>query len=164
MFEKLKNLFTTTDNSIRLLSPVAGEAVPLSRVPDPTFSEEMLGKGAAVIPSDGRIVSPVDGKVLGIFKTCHAVTLRSDDGAEILIHIGLDTVKLGGQHFTPHVKKGDIVKAGQLMIEADIKAIEAEGYNTITPVLVCNTDEYSSVEGVFGTVPSLGELIVLQRK
>lgn len=163
MFEKLKSMFGgSRDSGSTVLSPVAGVAVSLDEVPDPTFSECMLGKGAAVIPSCGRIVSPVAGKVLGIFRTCHAVTLLADNGAELLIHIGIDTVKLDGQHFTPHVVKGDAVKPGQLLIEVDLDAVKAAGYNVITPVLVCNTDSYSVVEGVTGPVEELSELIRLR--
>lgn len=167
MFEKLKTLFNAASEgagALTVLAPVAGEAVPLSAVPDPTFAEEMLGKGAAIIPTSGRIVAPVDGKVLGIFRTCHAVTLEAENGAQILVHIGLDTVKLAGEHFTPHVKKGDILKAGDLMIEVDLEAVKAAGYNTITPVLVCNVEDYSTVEGTTGTVAALDTLIKLKKK
>lgn len=165
MFEKLKGLFGSAkpDNAVSILTPVAGEAVSLKEVPDPTFSEEMLGKGAAVIPTDGRVVSPVNGKVLGIFRTCHAVTLQSEDGAEILIHIGLDTVKLAGEHFTPHVKKGDAIKAGDLLIEMNLAAVKAAGYNTITPVVICNPGDYASVEGARGPVRQGDTLITLRK-
>ncbi|MEG1687239.1 MAG: PTS glucose transporter subunit IIA [Angelakisella sp.] len=166
MLEKLKGLFglSKADNTAVILAPVAGESVPLQEVPDPTFSQELLGKGVAILPTSGRIVAPVDGKVLGIFRTSHAVTLGAENGAEILIHIGIDTVKLAGQHFTPHVVKGDLVKAGDLLIEADLEAIQAAGYNTIVPVLVCNTDEFNDVAGSFGTMAELDTLITLQKK
>lgn len=167
MLDKLKEIFggkpKTPQFCETILAPVAGEAVPLSAVPDATFSEEMLGKGAAIIPTSGRIVSPINGKVLGIFRTCHAVTLQSAEGAEILIHIGIDTVKLGGAHFTPHVAKGDMVKAGDLLIEVDLAAVKAEGYNLITPVLVCNVDEYKTIAGLQGQVGELDPLINLAR-
>lgn len=163
MFGSLKKLFgAPKERAFTLLAPLDGEAVPLSVVPDPTFAEELLGKGAAIIPTNGRVVSPVNGKVLGIFKTCHALTLQSEDGAEILIHIGIDTVKLGGEHYTPHVVKGDMVKAGDLLIEFDLEAVKAAGYNTITPVLVCNTEEYKEVVGSTGTVKSGDTLITLK--
>ncbi|CUN78832.1 PTS system beta-glucoside-specific transporter subunit IIABC [Clostridium disporicum] len=104
-----------------------------------------MGKGAAIIPSEGRAVSPVDGVVSAIFETNHAIGLTADNGAEILIHIGLDTVRLGGKYFTAHVKNGDKVKAGDLLVDFDIKAIQEEGYDTITPVLVTNPDNYSNI-------------------
>ncbi|MEG2073923.1 MAG: PTS glucose transporter subunit IIA [Angelakisella sp.] len=163
MFDSLKKLFSAAanGNTFIIKAPVSGEAVPLSEVPDPTFSEELLGKGAAIIPTDGRVLSPVDGKVLGIFRTCHAVTLKAEDGAEILIHIGLDTVKLDGEYYTPHVKKGDMVTVGQLLIEFDLEAVKSAGYNTITPVLVCNTEEFKAIEGKLGTVKAGDPLITL---
>lgn len=165
MLDKLKGLFGSgkEKNTITIGSPVAGKAVPMTEVPDETFSSGMLGKGSAVIPTSGRIVAPVSGKVLGIFRTCHAVTLRSDDGAELLIHIGIDTVKLGGEHFTPHVEKGDTVTAGQLLIKVDLEAVKAAGYNTITPLLVCNVDEYKEVTGLTGPVEELSPLIKMQK-
>ena len=165
MFNKLKGLFggAKEQEELGVPAPVAGEAVPLQQVPDPTFSEELLGKGGAIIPSNGRIVSPVAGKVLGIFRTSHAVTLQADNGAEILIHIGLDTVKLAGACFTPHVTKGQQVQPGDLLIEADLEGIKAAGYNTITAVLVCNTDEFSSVTAATGPVEALAPLITLKK-
>ncbi|MEG0753121.1 MAG: PTS glucose transporter subunit IIA [Angelakisella sp.] len=165
MFEKLKNLFGGAKEAAitGILSPVQGKAVSLREVPDPTFSEEMLGKGVAIVPTVGRIVAPAAGKVLGIFRTCHAITLQTESGAELLIHIGIDTVKLDGVHFTPHVKKGDQVQVGDLLIEMDLEAIQAAGYNTITPVLVCNVDDFTTIEGVLGDVNE-GDLIVKLNK
>jgi beta-glucoside PTS system EIICBA component len=131
-------------NSI-VLSPIEGKAVSLKQVNDVTFSEEIMGKGAAIIPTVGRAVAPVDGTVSALFETKHAIGLTADNGAEILIHIGLDTVKLGGKHFTAHVKSGDRVKAGDLLVEFDIEGIKKEGYEVITPVLVTNTYDYKDI-------------------
>ncbi|MCB2339620.1 beta-glucoside-specific PTS transporter subunit IIABC [Clostridium estertheticum] len=128
-----------------ILSPVEGKTVSLSQVNDATFSEGIMGKGVAIIPSKGRVVSPVNAVVTALFNTKHAIGLTSEDGIEILIHIGLDTVKLEGKYFTAHVKKGDNVKAGDLLIEFDIKAIEDAGYEVITPVIVTNPDQYKDV-------------------
>ena len=136
---------TSPQTDALVLAPIKGKAVSLSQVNDITFSEEIMGKGAAIIPSEGRAVSPVDGVVSAIFETNHAIGLTADNGAEILIHIGLDTVKLGGKYFTAHVKNGDKVKAGDLLVDFDIKAIQEEGYDTITPVLVTNPDNYSNI-------------------
>lgn len=133
-----------TSSSV-VLSPIEGKAVSLKQVNDITFSEEIMGKGVAIIPTVGRAVSPVNGTVSALFETKHAIGLTADNGSEILIHIGLDTVKLGGKHFKSHVKTGDKVKAGDLLVEFDIKAIKEEGYETITPVLVTNTDSYNDV-------------------
>lgn len=136
---------TEVTSSSVVLSPIEGKAVSLKQVNDITFSEEIMGKGAAIIPTVGRAVAPVDGIVSALFETKHAIGLTADNGAEILIHIGLDTVKLGGKHFKAHVKSGDKVKAGDLLVEFDIKAIQEEGYEIITPVLVTNVDSYNDV-------------------
>lgn len=129
----------------KILAPIQGKSVSLSQVNDITFSEEIMGKGVAIIPSVGKAVSPVNGVISALFETKHAIGITSDDGAEILIHIGLDTVKLGGKHFTAHVKNGDKVKAGDLLVEFDIEAIKKEGYEVITPVLVTNVSDYKDV-------------------
>lgn len=128
-----------------ILAPIEGRVVSLSQVNDATFSEEIMGKGAAIIPSAGKAVSPVNGVISALFETKHAIGIKSDDGAEILIHIGLDTVKLNGKHFKAHVKAGDKVKTGDLLVEFDIKAIKKEGYEVITPVLVTNVNDYEDV-------------------
>ncbi len=123
---------------IRILSPVTGQAVKLDDVPDPVFSGKILGDGAAVIPSEGKIVSPVDGEVVSVAETLHAYGLRTAEGLELLIHVGLDTVKLKGSCFQVHVKEGVQVKAGDLLAEVDLEALKAEGLNPVTPVLVCD--------------------------
>lgn len=127
-----------------LCAPVVGNAVPVSQVPDPTFAEEMLGKGIAIEPTVGKVYAPCDATVDMMFTTGHAVSLVADFGAEVLIHVGLETVSLGGKHFTIHVANGDKVKKGDLLIEFDLDAIKAEGFNTITPMLVCNSDAYGT--------------------
>lgn len=115
------------------------------QAPDPVFADKVLGDGFAVIPADGRIYAPADGEVAMVFDTLHAVTLTSTQGAEILIHIGLDTVTLKGEPFKAHVAAGDKVKKGDLLIEADLDKIEKAGLNTIIPVLICNTDDYGKI-------------------
>lgn len=130
----------------QISSPLSGTVIPLTEVNDPTFAAEVLGKGAAVVPAEGKVVSPCDGTVVTIFETCHAIGLMSSDGTEILIHVGLDTVNLGGKHFTPHVKSGDSVKKGDLMLEFDAAAIMTAGYDITTPVIISNSYNYRSVE------------------
>ena len=129
-------------------APMTGKAVPITEVPDPTFAEGMLGNGIAIEPTDGKVYAPCDATVDMMFTTGHAVSLVADCGAEILIHVGLETVALNGKGFTVHVQNGQKVKKGQLMIEADLEVLKAAGLNPITPVLICNSDEY----GVFGAV------------
>lgn len=128
-----------------ICSPCNGSVVPLTQVPDPTFAEKILGDGFAVIPSDGRVYAPADGEITMVFDTLHAVTMTTVQGTELLIHIGLDTVTLKGAPFTANVAAGDQVKKGDLLITADLEKIKEAGLNTITPVLICNTDDYSEI-------------------
>ena len=125
-----------------LYAPMAGKAVPITEVPDPTFAEGMLGNGIAIEPADGKVYAPCDATVDMMFTTGHAVSLVADNGAEVLIHVGLETVSLEGKPFTVHVANGDKVTKGQLLIEVDLEAVKAAGLPTITPMLICNTDDY----------------------
>lgn len=133
----------TAENEI--LSPLCGEAVALEDVPDPTFAEGVLGAGAAVEPSQGKVVAPADGVVGTLFDTHHAIGLNLDNGAELLIHIGINTVELNGEGYTAHVAEGDRVKKGQTLITFDKQLIASKGYKTITPVIVTNSFEFSAV-------------------
>ena len=130
---------------IRLDSPLHGRLIPLSEVTDPAFASGAMGRGAAVADPEGRVVSPVDGEVTVLFATKHAIGIHSADGVDLLIHVGVDTVKLEGKHFTSHVAQGDTVKKGQLLLEFDPDAVRAEGYETTTPVLVTNAADYGKI-------------------
>ncbi|MFR6280083.1 MAG: PTS glucose transporter subunit IIA [Lacrimispora saccharolytica] len=141
----LKKMFGGKDDKKVILAPVEGKAVSLKEVNDPTFSQEILGKGVAVIPSKGRVVAPADGVVSVFFETKHAVSITADNGAEIIVHVGLDTVNLKGEHYTAYKKQGDKVKAGELLLEFDLEAIKAAGYDVITPVIICNTPDYPNM-------------------
>lgn len=132
-------------NKITISSPLKGEVVPLTEVKDETFASEMMGKGIAINPTEGKVVSPINGTVQMIFKTKHAIGLKSEDGAEILIHIGMDTVQLDGKYFTAHVKDGDKVKVGDTLVEFDMDAIKKEGYELVTPVIITNTMDYLEI-------------------
>ena len=147
-------------SGIVIKNPVEGKVVPLREVPDETFAQEILGKGVAVIPSSNQVVAPVDGEVVSIFDTKHAVAIKGENGTEILIHIGVDTVKLGGKHFKAMVKDGDKVKAGDVLVEFDAEAIQAEGYPIITPVLVTNASDYTDVITVTGKVMNVNQPII----
>ena len=139
---------TKSEDACIIVAPIEGKAVSLEEVGDGVFSEGILGKGVAIEPSVGRAVSPVNGTVSTVFDTKHAIGLTSDDGAEVLIHIGLDTVKLNGEYFKTHVKAGEKVKAGDLLVEFDIDAIKKAGYPTITPIIITNTDNYEDVDTI----------------
>ena len=120
----------------------------------------MLGQGVAVIPSEGKIYAPADGEIAMVFDTLHAVSLNASNGAEILVHVGLDTVSLKGKGFKAHVQAGDKVKKGDLMLEVDLEFLKSEGFDIITPVLVCNTDDYASVEALSGKDVEPGDDVV----
>jgi beta-glucoside PTS system EIICBA component len=149
---------TETDKvgaSEQIASPIAGKVVELKNVADPVFSSEAMGKGIAIEPAVGRVVSPVNGVVSVAYKTKHAIGLVSDNGAEILIHVGLDTVQLEGKYFTSHVKQGDKVAVGDLLVEFDIAKINEAGYDTTTPVIVTNSANYSDI--TISTKGNVGE-------
>ncbi|WP_437612854.1 PTS beta-glucoside transporter subunit IIABC [Erwinia sp. V71] len=132
-------------SKVTINSPIQGEMLPLDQVNDETFASGLLGKGVAIKPAVGRVVSPVNGSVSSLFRTKHAIGLQDENGAEVLIHVGIDTVKLDGQHFTAHVQQDDNVKVGDLLLEFDIPAIQAAGYELTTPVIISNSDDYIDV-------------------
>ena len=161
MFEKLKKAMGMSPKEFEIGAPVEGKAVPVSQVSDPTFGEEILGKGIAIIPSEGKIVSPVDGTVETMFETGHAVSIHSTDGTDILVHVGLDTIELKGKFYTIHKQTGEPVKKGDLLIEFDLEGIKAAGYDVITPVIICNSDEYNFTPHVGSNVKPLDTVITL---
>lgn len=132
-------------NKKMIFSPISGEIIPLSDVQDKTFSDKLIGDGVAIIPSEGKVYAPFDGKITNIFPTKHAIGLKSDEGVELLIHIGLDTVELKGQGFISHVEEGDRVFKNQLIFEMDLNLIKTKGYETVTPVIVTNTNDFLDV-------------------
>ena len=140
-----------------------GTVVPLAEVKDEAFASGALGDGIAIEPIDGELVAPADGEISSTFETHHAVGMTTTDGAELLMHIGIDTVKLGGRHFTYLVNEGDKVKKGQPLIRFELEAIKAEGYPVTTPLIVCNTDDYAAVAAkASGTVKQGDALLELK--
>ncbi len=137
-----------------ILAPMSGTVLALEQVPDVTFASGLLGEGVAIIPQDGRVVAPFAGEVVSLFETKHAIGLLSDSGVEMLIHVGIDTVKLGGAPFTAHVQVGDRVNAGDLLLEFDRAAILAAGYDLATPIIISNSD--SGVRTVASTSVQAG--------
>lgn len=160
MFDFLKK----KDKGIEIGSPVKGKAVPISQVSDPTFGEEILGKGVAIQPEEGKIYAPEDGTIEMLFDTKHAVSMTTTEGVELLVHIGLDTVALKGEHFTAHKGNGDAVKKGDLLISVDLEAVKAAGYDVITPMVVCNTSDYQTVEAVTDTEVKPGDTVLILKK
>lgn len=160
--EESKTVEVTKDTlitKVEITSPIKGKIVPLSEVKDAAFSQGVLGKGLAIEPSVGEVYAPANGVVTTLFPTYHAIGITTDDGAEILIHVGMDTVKLDGKYFKPFVKQNEKVEKGQKLLEFDIEGIRKEGYSLVTPVVVTNTTEFLDVvpsgledEGAFITI------------
>lgn len=144
--DTIKNTKNAETVSERVISaPLEGKVIPLTEVPDETFAQKIMGDGAAIIPSVGKVYSPVNGEIIMIFDTLHAIAIKSEEGLEILIHVGLDTVKLNGKYFKSNIKQGDKVNKGQLLLEFDNEKIKELGYNTVTPIIITNTNDYSKI-------------------
>ena len=149
---------------LEVASPLEGKAVALSEVPDPIFAAGKLGEGVAVEPTGTTVVAPAAGKVAATYPSGHAVGLKLDNGVELLVHVGLDTVNLDGEGFTVKVKKGDQVAAGDTLIEFDPAVIKKAGYPLITPVIVTNTRKFASVEGVVGNANNASTVLKVTTK
>jgi len=137
--------YITKENEI-ILSPLNGKIIPLKEVPDPTFAQELMGKGIAIDPSDGVLVSPIDGTITLLFQTRHAIGIKTDSGVELLIHIGIDTVKMNGEGFKSFINQGQRVTAGQKLIEFDLNLVKEKSPSAVTMILVTNVDDIKSVE------------------
>ncbi len=148
----MNGLFSVSKNEVicSLYAPVNGKVVPQSEIPDEVFSAGMLGEGIGIIPSDGSFVSPVKGTVVDITPTLHAYSLLSDEGAEILLHIGIDTVELKGKGFENLVNVGDRVDVGTPLAKVDLGVIRNEGYSTVTAVIIINSDSLSQITTFVG--------------
>ncbi|HBQ6717953.1 TPA: PTS beta-glucoside transporter subunit IIABC [Klebsiella quasipneumoniae subsp. similipneumoniae] len=140
-----------------ILAPMSGSVIALDQVPDSTFASGLLGKGVAIIPAVGKVIAPFPGEVASLFQTKHAIGLQSDSGIELLIHVGIDTVKLDGVPFTAHVKEGDRVQAGDLLIEFDRQAILDAGYDLATPIIISNSDDYREIDTVAPSAVEAGQ-------
>ena len=136
---------------------MSGAVVALSEVADEAFASGAMGEGVAIEPAEGRLYAPADGVIETVFETKHAVAMTTDAGVELLMHIGIDTVKLGGKHFETHVAPEQEVKKGDLLVSFDMDAIRAEGYVLSTPMIVCNTDDYSAIQTLASGNVSGGE-------
>ncbi len=152
------------DKGLEIKAPIAGRLHAISEVGDPVFKEKILGDGIAILPSKGRVVAPVDGTISLLFETKHAVSIQSVHGVELLIHVGLDTVKLQGEHFKAYVQTGDTVRAGDLLLEFELDKIRNKGYDLITPMVICNTADFSEILPYpGGTVKELDKVLTIKR-
>ena len=140
------DVFKKKMEGVVISSPMSGKVVALSEVPDPVFADGIMGQGIAIDPTDGCVCAPFDGTVSTLFPTGHAVGLTSAEGIEVLIHVGMDTVKLDGKHFEKLVSDGDHVKQGDVLLQVDIDAVKTEGYATITPIVICDPKEYTDIQ------------------
>lgn len=143
MLNFLKRKFT---NNCQFIAPMSGKIIALQDVPDKVFSEKMMGDGFAVDPVNGLVCSPCDGEILQIFPTSHAIVLKSPEGLEIIIHIGLDTVKLKGEGFKRLVEVGSQVKAGDLLLEVDIESVRLKAKSMISPIVITNMDQVNNMK------------------
>lgn len=147
-------------SAVIIYTHMNGTVIPLEEVEDDVFSQKILGDGIAIEPAEGKLFAPCDGKIDTVFDTKHAVNMVSEDGVELLMHIGIDTVKLEGKYFESHVTDGQKVKKGDLLVSFDRKAIQAAGYKLTTPLLICNTNDYTAVQPVSEGVVSVGEAAI----
>ncbi|MNN35548.1 Glucose-specific phosphotransferase enzyme IIA component [compost metagenome] len=160
MFSKWRKK-SNNDQIVEVSTPVTGNSVSLSQVPDEAFAAGHMGKGVAVEPTEGKLVAPFDGKIIHVIKSNHAIMVEHPTGLQFLFHIGINTVSLKGEGFTSHVAVGDDVKKGQLLIEFDIEKIQSEGYSVITPIIVTNLDEVASnIESFNGPVQAGSDVIL----
>lgn len=156
-----KNLFKKA-KPLEIYTPVNGEIIPIEEVPDPVFSQKMMGEGVAVIPSTGNIHAPVDGTIMLVADTKHAIGIRAEDGTEILVHIGLETVSLKGQGFTVAVNMGDKVSVGQLLIEVDWEYIGKHAKSIVTPIVITNSHDGDKQYTITGEKEAIqGKTVIL---
>ena len=165
MFDRLIKSLNVNSRTSVLLSPLAGQVISLSEVSDQMFAKGLLGQGVAIKPTGNRVVAPSDGKIEAIFPTGHAVAIHTADGLDVLIHVGLETVKLDGRHFKVNAAVGDAVSRGDVLIEFDGRAIIDEGYDLTVPILICNSAEYANIKGCDGAeVGELDQLITVRSR
>lgn len=166
VFEEIRDesLPTITDKDEVIVAPMKGAVLPLSKVPDEAFASEGIGKGIAIEPIEGKVFAPVDGKITSFFPTGHAVGIKSDLGAEILIHVGMDTVELNGEGFSPKANQGDYVHKGELILEFDIDKIKEAGYEIMTPIVITNTEDFKEIVTSDITKTLVGEQLLICKK
>ena len=166
LFDKLKSLVSedkSSSGSIEIIAPLSGEIVNIEDVPDVVFAEKIVGDGIAIKPAGNKIVAPVDGTIGKIFETNHAFSIESDDGIELFVHFGIDTVELKGEGFKRIAEEGQAVKKGDLVIEFDLDLLEEKAKSVLTPVVISNMDEIKELNKLTGSV-TVGETVIMRIK
>jgi sugar PTS system EIIA component len=163
MFKKLFGLGSKT-NEETIVAPLTGAVKNIEEVPDPVFAGRMMGDGVAIDPTEGVVVSPVDGEIVQLFHTKHAIGIKAKNGTEILIHVGLETVKMEGEGFEAHVSEGQAVKVGDKLISFDLELIREKAKSTITPIVITNTDAAESIKTTVGVTATKGSTEVMKVK
>ena len=161
-FFKKKKVTEEKDNTLRLVSAVSGKSIPLSEVPDEVFAQKMAGDGLAIDSTGNTVVAPADGELTLVFKTKHAFALTLDNGIELLVHIGIETVGLNGEGFEQLVEQGTKVKAGTPIIKFDREFIKGKGLSLITPILITNPDSAKSINTIENVETVAGETVVIE--
>ena len=160
MFDSLKKMFEKNANTISLKAVEDGRTIPMDEVNDQTFAQELLGPGIAIVPSNGTVVSPIDGTIATVMDTKHAVCIQGEDGLELIVHAGLDTVELNGKYYQTYKEIGDQVKAGDVLLEFDLEEITKAGYDVTTPIVITNLGDYKITKCLTGQQVKAGEEVI----
>ncbi|OKZ68497.1 MAG: PTS glucose transporter subunit IIA [Clostridiales bacterium 36_14] len=160
MFDSLKKMFEKNAKTISLKAVEDGRTIPMDEVNDQTFAQELLGPGIAIVPSNGTVVSPIDGTIATVMDTKHAVCIQGEDGLELIVHAGLDTVELNGKYYQTYKEIGDQVKAGDVLLEFDLEEITKAGYDVTTPIVITNLGDYKITKCLTGQQVKAGEEVI----
>lgn len=160
MFDSLKKMFEKNAKIISLKAVEDGRTIPMDEVNDQTFAQELLGPGIAIVPSNGTVVSPIDGTIATVMDTKHAVCIQGEDGLELIVHAGLDTVELNGKYYQTYKEIGDQVNAGDVLLEFDLEEIAKAGYDVTTPIVITNLGDYKITKCLTGQQVKAGEEVI----
>ena len=160
MFDSLKKMFEKNAKTITLKAVEDGRTIPMDEVNDQTFAQELLGPGIAIVPSNGTVVSPINGTIATVMDTKHAVCIQGEDGLELIVHAGLDTVELNGKYYQTYKEIGDQVKAGDVLLEFDLEEITKAGYDVTTPIVITNLGDYKITKCLTGQQVKAGEEVI----
>lgn len=160
MFDSLKKMFEKNAKTISLKAVEDGRTIPMDEVNDQTFAQELLGPGIAIVPSNGTVVSPINGTIATVMDTKHAVCIQGEEGLELIVHAGLDTVELNGKYYQTYKEIGDQVKAGDVLLEFDLEEITKAGYDVTTPIVITNLGDYKITKCLTGQQVKAGEEVI----